>query len=378
MVNAKKHRAKKQNRKEETKEEFIERIISQMQAGFKWSKEEWTIREIVKAWGEGILIDPKYQRKKVWKNPKNKALIETILHHGGNKIPTLTFRKLSNGKFEIVDGKQRILSAILPFVNDEFRLNGVYEDRFSGRNFSDIREELSGIDTAFMGQTLNVQVATNMSEEAARVYFIQINTSGVNMNVGEQIHGMQGTPLIKTIEELLKHPVWNNVKNLKRYSEYAYVSRMLLHVIDNEENGESIIVYNNKQLINNLEKYYELNLPKSAISTAKKTLTILSKIFVEKGMCLNAREFFTLFIYVNMHLDKINVSKFGEFIGGLYKNIHSGKGGVFKGIKYKPEQNGFDYNARYYQWYINNVNYLYAKYLNGANWNEIQQLSTKE
>lgn len=372
----KSNKAKKSQ--EETDEEFEERIISQMQAGFKWSHEQWSIREIVDAYGKGILIDPNYQRKKVWKNPKNKALIETILHYGGNKIPTLTFRKLPNDEVEIVDGKQRILSAIVPFCEDEFSLNGVYEDKFSGRKLSDIKSEYKGIHTAFMGAKIPVQIATNMSEDEARIYFIQINTSGVNMNVGEQIHGMQGTPLIKTIEELLKHPVWNNIQNLKRYSEYAYLSRMLLHVIDNEENGESIIVYNNKQLINNLERYYEINLPKSAISTVKKTLNVLSKIFVENGMCLNAREFFTLFIYVHRHLDKINVSKFGEFIGGLYKNIHNGKSGVFSVIKYQPNQNGYDYNTRYYQWYINNINFLYRKYLNGAKWDEIQQLSTKE
>ena len=86
MVNAKKHKAKKHNQKEETDEEFEERVISQMQAGFKWSHEQWSIREIVDAYGKGILVDPTYQRKKVWKNPKNKALIETILHYGGNKF----------------------------------------------------------------------------------------------------------------------------------------------------------------------------------------------------------------------------------------------------------------------------------------------------
>lgn len=368
------------SQKEETKEEFIERIISQMQAGFKWSKEEWTIREIVNAWGEGILVDPKYQRKKVWKNPKNKALIETILHHGGNKIPTLTFRKLKNGKLEIVDGKQRLLSAIIPFVNNEFRLNGVYEEEFSGRNFSDICEELSGIDTAFMGQPINVQVATNMSEEEARVYFIQINTSGVNMEIGEQIHGMQGTPLIKTIDELLNHPVWNKVQNIKRYGEYAYASRMLLHVIDNEEIGENIIVYNNKQLLDNLERYYELNLPKSAVIQVRKTFDFMNKIFNKHNMCLNVREFFSLFIYIHRNLNELmgNSIKFGEFINGLYTNIYEGKEGIFKGIKEQPNQSGYRYNSKYYHWYINNLNYLYTQFLKGVTWNELQRFTLKE
>ena len=349
-----------------------------MQAGFKWSHEQWSIREIVNAYGEGILVDPTYQRKKVWKNPKNKALIETILHYGGNKIPTLTFRKLPDGKFEIVDGKQRILSAIIPFCKDEFRLNGVYEDEFSGRNFSDIQIEHKGIHTAFMGATIPVQIATNMSEEEARIYFIQINTSGVNMEIGEQIHGMQGTPLIKTIEELLNHKIWGKVQNIKRYGEYAYTSRMLLHVIDNEEMGENIIVYTNKQLLDNLEKYYEINLPKSAVSSVKKTWNFLDKVFQEHKMCLNIREFFPLFIYTHKHLDSLNPVEFGKFISGLYTNIHAGKEGIFRAIKDQPNQPGYKYNSKYYHWYINTLNYLYTLYLKGGNWDEIQRLSIKE
>lgn len=380
MVNAKKQKAKKQNQREETNEEFEERVINQMQTGFKWSHEDWTIREIVKGWGEGILVDPKYQRKKVWKQPKNKALIETILHHGGQKIPVITFRQLPNGKFEIVDGKQRILSAIVPFCDDEFRLNGVYEDKLIGRNFSDIEKEHPKLHTAFMGETLPVQIAKNMNEEEARIYFIQINTSGVNMEIGERIHGMQGTPLIKTIEEFLNHKVWNNVQNIKRYGEYAYISRMLLHVIDNEEMGESIIVYTNKQLLDKLEKYYEINVPKSAITSLKKTLNIMSKIMSDNNMCLNIREFFPLFMFAHRHtrILKQDPHNFGKFISGLYLNIHEGNEGVFRVIKDQPNQAGYKYNSKYYMWYCNAIHYLYAKYLKGASWDEIQQLSIKE
>ena len=382
MVNAKKHNIKKHNHNEETNEEFEERVINQMQTGFKWSHEDWTIREIVNGWdnGKGILIDPSYQRKKVWKNPKNKALIETILHHGGQKIPVITLRELPNGKFEIVDGKQRILSAIVPFCNDEFRLNGVYEDKLSGRKFSDIEKEHPKLHTAFMGQTIPVQIAKNMDEEEARIYFIQINTSGVNMEIGEQIHGMQGTPLIKTIEGFLNHKVWNNVQNIKRYGEYAYLSRMPSSAIDTEEMGDNIIVYTNKQLLDKLEKYYEINVPKSAITSLKKTLNFLSKILSINKMCLNIREFFPLFLYVHKYLDELikNPNSFGKFISGLYTNIHENQTGIFRAIKDQPNQPGYKYNSKYYNWYCNTLTDLYTRYLKGESWDEIQRLSVKE
>lgn len=374
MVNPKKHKVIKENNQK--KEEFEERIIEGMQAGFNWAHENWSIRQILNSYNEGILIDPSYQRKPVWPAPKNKALIETIFKYGGNKIPTVTFRKLPDGTYEIVDGKQRILSAIIPFCNDEFRLKGVYEDEFSGRNLSDIQEEHKGIHTAFMGTTIPVQIATNMSEEEARIYFIQINTSGVNMTIGEQIHGMQGTPLIKVIEKLLKHPVWNNVQNIKRYGEYAYVSRMLLHVIDDEK-GKNIKVYTKNQLIDTLERYYEVPIPKSAVSSLKKTMDVLNKICVKENVCLSIREFFTVFIYVHNYRNELNTGLFGEFLKGLYKGIHNGEQGVFFTLKNQPNVSGFDYSPKYYYWYINNVNYLYGLYLEGAKWDEIQRAILK-
>ena len=306
-------------------------------------------------------------------------MIETIFHHGGDNIPVITFRVLPNGKFEIVDGKQRILSAIKPFVEDEFKLNGVYEDKFHGRTFSDIKEEYPLIANSFMGESLNVQIASDMTEEEARIYFIQINTSGVNMEIGEQIHGMQGTPLIKTIEELIKHPVWDYVQNIKRYGEYAYTSRMLLHTV-NTESDKPLVHYTNKQLLDNLEVYYEIAPPKSAVTSLKKAWNIVHKICEKHKLCLNLREFYPLFIYVHKYMSSLDINAFGNFISGLYTNVHNkNPTGVFKAFKDQPHQQGYNYkNVQYYIWYINNVNYLYTRFLQGDSWDEIQRLSIKE
>lgn len=374
MVNAKKHK----NLKKESKEEIQERISEQMQSGFKWSTASWSIKRIASAWGEGVLLDPDYQREKVWDAPKNKALIETIFKHGGSKIPTLSFRKISEDEFEIMDGKQRILSAIVPFVENEFRLNGVYNEELQNLNLEDIKSEYPIIYGAFMSTTIQVQIAENMSYDEAVTYFIQINNSGVNMRVGEQIHAMQGTPLVKTIEELLSHKIWNKIQRVSRFNNYAYVGKMLLHVIDSTDKGDMIIVYSNKQLLNKLETYYSLNLPKTAVTSVKKTFDVLDKIFTKHHMCLNITEFYSLFVYVNRNLEKINGNKFGEFISGLYDNIHNNNDGVFNAIKVQHNQTGYDYSPRYYEWYINSLNYLYTNFLKGVKWDEIQRLSLKE
>ena len=365
----------KKSQEKDPKKEFEERVTRKMRTGFDWSTKPMSVQEIVDMWDDGKIIDPDYQRKIVWQNPKKVALIETMLNHGGSKIPTLTFRRREDGKLEIVDGKQRICGAIIPFCKNKFRLNGVYEKEFSGRKILDIKEEYPEIYSAFMGTSILAQIAEDMDEEEARVYFIQINTSGVRMNIGEQIHGMQGTPLIRTIDKLIPHRVWNNVQNIKRYGEYAYIGRMLLHVVDIQQNSETIINYSSSQLLNQLEKYYEIEFPKSVVSSVQKTFDVMSEMFKENNTCLNIREFYPLFMYVNMNLEKMDASSFGAFVHGLYTNIRADKGGMFRTIKYQHTQQGFDYNARYYNWYIKVIGSLYNKYQKGVDWNEIGRLS---
>lgn len=371
-----------QNRQEETlNDEIQEEICKQMQTGFKWSSEAWSIQQIVDAWkdGKGILIDPDYQRGNVWDNYKNKALIETIFKHGGNKIPTLTFRSVDDSKFEIMDGKQRILSAIIPFVNDEFKLNGVYTKALQDLNLSEIKKRYPMVYSAFMGTTIPVQIASNMNDDEAVTYFIQINNSGVTMRIGEQIHAMQGTPLMKTINELRNHDVWDYVHRISRFNDHAYISRMLMHCIDSGDNGDLITIYSNKQLLNRISHYYSFPLPESAVKSVKKTLDVLNKIFKQNGQCIFLTEFYSVFVYVNLYIDKLNVKQFGEFICKLYDFIHKGEKGVFTLIKQQSNVQGYGLDkSQYYYWYINTINKLYSKYLKGATWDEIKELSVAE
>ena len=361
----------------ETKEKFQERICKQMQAGFEWSTESWSILKICEHVKDGLLEDPNYQRGIVWDNYKNKALIDTIIMRGGNKIPTLTFRRLENGKFEIVDGKQRIKSAIHPFVNNEFALNGVYNPELKGYTLKDIREQYPEIYSAFMGTSIQVQIATDMTYDEAVTYFIQINESGVNMRTGEKIHAKQGTPLVKTIDILRGHKVWENVKRISRFNDYAYISRMLLFVRDQLEDDVLIKVYSNAQLMKELEQYHVSDVPNSNVNSVKKVFNALDKIFSKNNLCLTITEFFSVFVYTYKYLDQLNLDVFGDFISGLYNNIKENPKGAFRIIKYQNNQNGYDFTSKYYMWYISTINTLYGKFLEGAKWNEIQELRLK-
>lgn len=360
------------------KEQFEKKVREQMQNGFEWSSESWSITKIVDAYDKGILIDPDYQRGKVWDTPKNKALIDTIFRYGGNKIPRLTFRRLDNNTDEIIDGKQRLLSAIIPFVNDEFTMSGVYNPELKGYTLSDIENEYPTIYGAFMGNSLPVQVATDMSYDDAITYFIQINSSGVNMRCGEQIHAMQGTPLIKTINELISHDVWNKVQRQSRFNNHECTSKMLLFARDKKDFTDTLKVYNKNQLLNELEVYRASEVPKSAIVSVKETFNFLNKIFNRHDFKVTITEFYSIFVYTNLNLDALNSSTFGKFLCGLYYHIHNNLDGIFRVIKNKNHDAGFKYTAQYYQWYNDVLNSMYAKFIKGDDWNDIKRLSIKE
>lgn len=361
------------NNENELKENFEREICANMANGFEWYSANWSILKLTQ---DGILKDPSYQRGKVWDNPKSKALIETILYYGGNKIPTLTFRDLKNDTFEIVDGKQRILSAIRPFVEGEFKLNGVYIPELRGFDINDIKQQYPQIYSAFMNTTIPVQIARDMSEEEAKTYFIQINESGVNMRIGEKIHANQGTPLIKFIESIKKHKVWNCINHISRYNDYTYISRMLLFIRDYNENKNVIKVYSNSQLMNELHQYLSYNIPKSLVKELISDLDVLHTVISKNKCKVRVTDAFSLFLYIHTHKYGIYPVKLGEFIRGFYDNLPLNKG-VFRLFNQKKDRWASN-PVKYYQWYIITIDELYHAFLDGVDWDGLTRLQVKE
>lgn len=372
----------KRNQKE-TKEEIELRISEQMQSGFKRNSDSWTVKRIVDAVNNGEIHDAPYQRGEIWDRPKQKGLVETILKYGGEKIPTITLRKLADDDYEIVDGKQRLLTALVPFYNNEFTLNGVYNPELKGMTAKDLYDEWRMVYGSFMNCRIPLEIMEEMSDEEAITYFIQINSSGVNMTIGEKIHAMQGTPILKTIEHLNKHEIWGNVTRKIRYNEYWHISRMLLFVRDKTDYSDIIKCYTHPQLLNELDIYRSINVPRSNVESVEETFDFLSKIFNKYDFKVTVAEFFSLFVYVNTYLGALNVNSFGRFINELYYHIHNfnyktNKNSIFRIIKTKHNETGFKYTSQYYQWYIDLINYMFEKYMNGSDWDEISKLSVKE
>ena len=357
------------------------RISEQMQEGFAISSESFSIRRLVNLVKNGDIHDAPYQRGDVWDTGRKKALIESIVKYGGKKVPALVFRKLDDGTMEIVDGKQRLLSSIIPFTNNEFYLNGISTEEFVGYKIKDIEEHYPFTYSAFMTTQIPVLVLSNMSDEEAIVYFHQVNSSGVQMSCGEKIHAMQDTPILKAIESLTSHNVWEHVRYVSRYNDYEYVSKMLLFVRDSDASQGVFNADNKHKLLTQLDCYRSTEVPREMIESVRETFDFLDKVFSKYDFKVTIREFYNIFAYANTYLDSLNVHDFGKFIMELYYFIHETNEAVemnmFRLIKDKHREKGYCYTAEYYKWYINTLNRLYSRFVRGDDWNDIKQLPVK-
>ncbi|MED4454873.1 DUF262 domain-containing protein [Metabacillus fastidiosus] len=83
-----------------------------------------------------LILQPFYQRKHVWKNPKKTKLVESVLRK--IPIPSLYFAETTDGKWEVIDGQQR-LRAFFDYLNGEYQLSQMpVLDFLKGKKFKSL------------------------------------------------------------------------------------------------------------------------------------------------------------------------------------------------------------------------------------------------
>lgn len=80
----------------------------------------WTVKKLFEL-RDKVNEQPKYQRGDVWKDPKKRLLIDSMLR--GYDIPKFYLRKLNTGAhdYEVADGQQRI-NSIIKFLENRLTL----------------------------------------------------------------------------------------------------------------------------------------------------------------------------------------------------------------------------------------------------------------
>lgn len=270
-------------------------------------KQTWSILEIYqKINAAKVILDPDYQRRDVWKNDKKIAFIESL--YMNIMVPPIYVVEipgedvLSENKYEVVDGKQR-LSTIISFIKNQFNLQDkyleYYGDLYSNKNFTEIRDSFPEDTNEMLSSVLDVYVITANSPEFTKYdIFARLNKGAAPLKVNEirrAVYHSHATSLIsKYIENIIalndNEPSKAEYKNIftdndiKRFEDYGRFYKSLAFYIQSDLKDSIVKNYNSRprEMINNvLEKLQkkEINIDDSDIHTIiNKTITLSSML----------------------------------------------------------------------------------------------------
>lgn len=147
----------------------------------KFDVRDYDIEQLVNKYNSGEYYVPEYQREFTWKAAKKSKFIESVLI--GLPIPFVFFWQDEEGKFEIVDGSQRIRT-LKEFVENEHKL-GKLDILFhlKGFRFDDLSASRK---RKFKSRSIRGILLDNDTSASTRTeMFSRINTGGLHANEAE-------------------------------------------------------------------------------------------------------------------------------------------------------------------------------------------------
>ena len=157
------------------------------------SYQPFTIRRLNDMYVNGNLdLNPDWQRGSVWTAPQKPKLVDSL--ETGIPVPHLVMWQRPQGKFVMVDGKQRT-ETVISFINDGFAASEDKKDIFSARDLP-ARED-------FLDLEMHALVFPSRTDEDFIVeYFERINSGSKQLSNGELINSLCSKPLVSAINSL--------------------------------------------------------------------------------------------------------------------------------------------------------------------------------
>lgn len=265
----------------------------------KINKQTWSILEINrKIQRKELVLDPDFQRSRVWGIDKKTAFIESLYME--IMIPPIYVVEipgddvLAEQKYEVVDGKQR-LSAILDFINGNLILSKkyleYYSDIFGGKNFSEIKDKYSEQTMIMLSSVLDIYVITANSPEYTKYdIFARLNKGAEALKVNEIRRAIYHSDVTKTIMDFINERTSEKAdkdlkdsyaryfsKNaIKRFDDYGRFYRSIAYYLNYDKDEKKVLGYNSRprDMINTVLQDLQ---EKRKILDREKTIQLLNK-----------------------------------------------------------------------------------------------------
>ena len=159
-------------------------------------------------WGGQLVIQPEYQRNYIYADGRRDvAVVDSLLK--GYPIGLLYFVKTANGKYEVLDGQQRITS-VGRFLTDKF----AYPDPDGHeRNFSSLSADKKAL---LLKTRLTIYVCTG-EESEIKEWFKTINIAGIPLNEQELLNAIYSGPFVTAAKEEFSNSMKPLLQKWKAY-----------------------------------------------------------------------------------------------------------------------------------------------------------------
>ena len=194
---------------------------------------DYTLRGYLDKWEDKQLEIPPFQRNYVWDQVKASKLIESFLL--GLPVPgVFLYKERKTNKLLVIDGQQRILSAIRFFKNEfdekNFRLKGVHP-KWDGKTFKELAEpDQYQLQDAVLRATVVQQL--DLKDDTSVYYiFERLNTGGMNLNPMEVRKCVYFGDYVTLLEDLNANPSWRQILGKEKLDKRMRDVELILRVL---------------------------------------------------------------------------------------------------------------------------------------------------
>lgn len=173
-----------------------------------------------------IIIDPEWQRNYVWDLSRASKLIESFLLD--IPVPVVYLAKTDSGKYEVIDGLQR-LTSVFNFFDNKYKLQKLdLLNEYKGKSFQDLPME---IQNKLEDSILRSFELSDSHGDIHFVVFERLNTGGIKLNDMEIRNCLYRGSLNSLIKDLARNENFKKAVNQrnfeKRMQDRALILRFL-------------------------------------------------------------------------------------------------------------------------------------------------------
>lgn len=254
-----------------------------------YEAKDWTVAVLKQFSDSGtIILQPDYQREYVWvsKPELRSRLIESLLMN--IPIPPLYLGKLRGGKYEVIDGQQR-LKTILRFVDKDttFALQKLKRLRhLNGLTFQQLNSE-DQLRITTSSTMRSIVIDASKDNDLRYEIFERLNRGSVQLSEQEIRNCIYRGAFNDLLNEEIKDPCWRKIvgsdRPMQRYKEQEHVLRLLALAKRLDLYKNSLKPFINKFMEDHKDQPAESPLLKEFDQTFRKTMQNVYDVFGEKS-----------------------------------------------------------------------------------------------